>query len=669
MKTIVRIALIVLIATSFFADGASLMAATPWRPIGPEGGDARSFAMDPSNPAHLYMGTVSGWMYDSHDGGAHWQPLAEIGGRNDLVLDNILVDPRRSSTVLVGAWVLGGADGGLYRSIDSGHTWSSITALKGQSIRALVRSQSQPSILVAGTLTGVYRSTDSGETWERISPPENAEIHEVESIAIDPKYPNIIYAGTWHLPWKTLDGGKTWQSIKQGLIDDSDVFSIILDPLWPETVYLSACSGIYKSVNGGLDFAKVEGIPSTARRTRVLVQDPVDRNIVYAGTTEGLYKTTDAGRAWARMTSPDVIINDISIDPRHPRHILLATDRSGVLMSNDAGFSFIDANRGVYQRQVSAMAVDPSNPKKIYVGVLNDKTYGGVFSSLDGGASWQQRSIGLAGRDVYSLGVLENGDLLAGTNRGLALWAGNGPWEPAGRVIAMTERQMAVNTRNPKTHKIEHSTTTNLVAEAGPDIAGRVGSISISGSSWYAATSDGLYRSSDKGIVWMGGAVLGQTDFRLVSAQGHFVFAAELNRTFISTDDGSSWVPGLLPNGLSRITGALVTPDEMLWLGGPEGVWTSRDKGNSFEKIKTLPINDISSISWDPALQRVLITSGNSPAVFSANGDGARWNYWNAGWPLRMAVSDGDRMMGASLFHGVVVDEPGSAMAGQPGPR
>ena len=131
---------------------------------------------------------------------------------------------------------------------DGGLTWQGQAEMKGQSVRALASAPSDPKIMVAGTLKGVYRTDDSGVHWKLISPEGSTEIHEVESIAIDPVDPKIIYAGTWHLPWKTVDGGAHWTNIKQGIIDDSDVFSIIVDPKSPQTVYASACSGIYKSV-------------------------------------------------------------------------------------------------------------------------------------------------------------------------------------------------------------------------------------------------------------------------------------------------------------------------------------------------------------------------------------------------------------------------------------
>ncbi len=180
--------------------------------------------------------------------------------------------------------------------------------------------------------------------------------------------------------------GANWHNIKQGLIDDSDVFSIIIDPTVPSVVYTSACSGIYRSDTGGELYHKIQGIPMTARRTRVLMLDPTNRNTVYAGTTEGLYKTLDGGTNWKRMTGPDVIINDVYVDPKNPQHVLLATDRSGVLESDDAASTFKASNTGFSQRQVSSILVDAKSPQTILAGVVNDKSYGGVFVSHDEGS-------------------------------------------------------------------------------------------------------------------------------------------------------------------------------------------------------------------------------------------------------------------------------------------
>ena len=143
--------------------------------------------------------------------------------------------------------------------------------------------------------------------WQRISPEGHADIKNIESLAVDAQNPDVIYAGTFHLPWKTMDGGRTWQHMKQGIVDDSDVFSIIIDYSNNSNIYLSACSGIYKSESAGAQFSKVQGMPFSARRTRMLHQDPSNPSVVYAGTTEGLWKTADAVQATVLNASPGYV--------------------------------------------------------------------------------------------------------------------------------------------------------------------------------------------------------------------------------------------------------------------------------------------------------------------------------------------------------------------------
>jgi photosystem II stability/assembly factor-like uncharacterized protein len=629
-------------------DLAAQGGTSDWTPVGPNGGDARNFAADPADPQHLYLGTTTSWIYQSTDSGVHWKRLAKLGKADNLVVDSLVVDPSDTKTLFAGVWQVDRSAGGVYISHDGGTSWAASADIDGQSVRALAQSNSDPKILVAGTLKGVFRSEDKGQHWKEISPPElSGELREVESIAIDPYDPKTIYAGTWHLPWKTTDGGASWHNIKQGLIDDSDVFSIIVDPTRPTVVYMSACSGIYRSETTGELNHKVQGIPSTARRTRVLMQDAVNRKVVYAGTTEGLYKTMDDGVNWSRITGPDVIINDIYINPKEPQHVLLATDRSGVLLSNDGGTTFNASNAGFSQRQVAAILADPKHEGTIYAGVLNDKGYGGVFVTEDGGATWQQRSNGLDGRDVFALALSDDGTLLAGTSHGIFRWAGS-EWAQDGEVVSYTEKTIYSVKKGKKTK------STKQVAEPGGSIDGRVSDINTAGGAWFAATSEGIYRSQNQGSSWLGPVLKGD-NYRFVTAKGDDVVAANRTQLMISTDGGTTWHDIALPSKLTAVHAVTTAPSGSLWVGGGEGLFYSDDQGQSWQQLAKLPVVDINGLSYSREMGRIVVTSAQSTMVFAIDESSKTWKWWNAGWTLHSVRSLGNRLVAASIYDGVVV--------------
>lgn len=630
------------------ASSASRSAAARWVSVGPAGGDARAFASSPEDPHHLYMGTTNSWIYQSLDNGATWTRLAQLGTVDDLVVDNLVVDEADPKTLYAGVWQMDHPDGGVYISHDGGLTWKSSPEMDGKSVRALTQAPSNPKMLVVGAITGVYQTDDAGKHWHQISPEGNGEIHKVESIAIDPTDPRIIYAGTWHLPWKTTDGGATWRNMKEGLIDDSDVFSIILDPKTPSTVFLSACSGIYKSENGGELFHKIQGIPSTARRTRVLMQDPSNLNIVYAGTTEGLYKTHDGGTNWVRMTGPDVIINDIHVDPRNPERVLLATDRSGVLASDSAGANFVAANHGISQRQVSALLTDSRHPQTMYAGVVNDKTYGGVFVTEDGGATWAQHSAGLDGRDIFSLAQSDSGLVLAGTSHGLFRMTG-ARWESDNRVVNVKLKTVYVIQHHKKVAK-----TVKLPLKESK-IDSQVNELSVNGPVWFAATAKGVYRSTNHGETWTG-PVLDEQPYRLVDSQGDVVLAAGRTDLHISQDGGDHWSIAVLPKSLSSVSAMGISPNGVMWVGGREGAYYSTDNGQAWNRL-ALPVYGINSIDYDAEIGRMVITSWDSDLVFGVDPNDKTWKWWNAGWRVRMVHSMNGHLVGASLYDGVVVQQ------------
>lgn len=658
-----------LLAVFVLVVGVSLASAASWKELGPDGGDARSLSYDPHNPDRVLLGTSSGQLYLSENGGKSWSRFAQIGLGDDYVLDNTAFDPADPNTIYVAVWsVERQRDAGdLYVTHDNGKTWKTVEDMRGKSIRALTIAPSNPKILVAGALDGVYRSTDGAKTWHLISPPHHEEIKNIESIAIDPKNPDIIYAGTWHLPWKTPDGGKTWQHIKEGVIDDSDVFSIIVDYNNPQVVFASACSGIYKSDSAGALFHKIQGIPMTARRTRVLMEDPQNPQVVYAGTTEGLYKTVDGGKTFKLMTAKNVIVNDVSVDPRDPKKILLATDRGGVLYSDNGGASFESSNRGYAHRQISSIVVDSKDPDTIYAGMLNDREFGGVYVSHDGGSSWSQMNRGLKERDVFSLGESAGGTLVAGTSHGVMEYSHKlGEWAPINEVVKekiIPAPKTAAKTVKGK--KVVAKEEKPKVEYEKSELTAQVSQVDLDGSHWYAAASSGVYTSSDAGKVWHRAEIPGENRFIAVSVNDDKAIAATVLSAYISTDHGQKWSQLDVPKFITGIYSATVAPDQSLWLATHQGALQSTDNGKTWVHVTNgLPWKHVLTVSVDSANHRMLATARDSRGVYFSNDNGASWKYsQDSNLIVRSVVGYRGGYLAATAFNGLEVAPASTATA------
>jgi photosystem II stability/assembly factor-like uncharacterized protein len=634
------------------------LAAQQWSQLGPDGGDVRKLTRDPHQPERVLLTTSAGAIYESLNHGQKWSRFGHLGTGNDFVLDSVIFHPTRPGTIYVAAWSIERNDAGeVFRSTDNGRTWKTLKDMHGKSIRALSMAPSNPQIMVAGALDGVFRTMDGGEHWSLISPPDHVDIRNIESIAIDPVNPEIIYAGTWHLPWKTTDGGLTWKNIKQGVIDDSDVFSIIIDPKMPTTVYASACSGIYKSENAGESFRKAQGIPFSARRTRVLMQDPVNSDVVYAGTTEGLWKTADAGKTWSRITPANIIVNDVLVNPANANHVMIATDRSGVMVSSDAAQSFTASNRGFAHRQVAAVLADRNHPTTIYAGLINDKEFGGVFVSRNHGQTWQQMSAGLNGLDVFTLRQTAKGDLIAGTNKGIfsyRLGTADYRWKALQVIDSQSIAPRSVKAKGKNAKAVPAKRASGVLASRVFDIE------FAADNKWFAATSSGLFASTDEGKSWHGGIVEGVGEFISVHSSGQTVAAASRRALIISRDGGNTWKKTALPANVTTLSEITFDGDSALYLASREGAYRSADFAAHWEYLYGLPVNNVASIMFDAESRRLLVTSTSSTDMFVSTNGGKQWSRSNTGWVLRSVRIAGNRLIATTAFDGIVVEPSAS---------
>jgi photosystem II stability/assembly factor-like uncharacterized protein len=638
--------------------------ARQWSVLGPDGGDVRSLAYDPQNPDRVFLGTSTGVIFVSDDGGHNWSRFAKLGAGDDYVLDHMAFDPQNSKNIFVSAWSVQDQNAGdIFRTRNGGKDWEALPGMHGKSVRAMAVSASDNKVIVAGALDGVYRSNDGGNNWQRISSNDGV-VKNIESIAVDPKDPNVVYAGTWHLAWKTSDGGANWQHINKGMIDDSDVFSIIVSSANPSEVFASACSGIYKSVSGGDQFEKIKGIPFTARRTRVLKQDPSNPAIVYAGTTEGLWKSVDEGKNWKRVGSPEVVVNDVLVDPRNSQRVLLATDRSGVLASNDSATTFTASNHGYSHRYVSAILADTKEPNTLYIGLVNDREFGGVFFTRDGGQNWLQKSSGLDGRDVFTLNQSHNGTLVAGTNKGLfELVSGSSSWHPINNVVLEKSVSRTVTLKSGKKKTVTSIASTHTLLD------GRVSDTDLGSSRWFAATSAGLFTSKDQGKVWVGGPVSGEKDFVSVQAQDGLVVAATRSTVLVSEDEGKIWQPARLASYAINIRSVTVAPDGQIFVATREGAFHSADSGKSWNHVVAgLPDKDITSVAYDGSHKRLLATSGQTGVVFESADGGNTWQRGpDSGFPLRRISVVHGRYVAATPFDGVVAQPENDSQSANAG--
>jgi|CXWL01.1.fsa_nt_gi photosystem II stability/assembly factor-like uncharacterized protein len=567
-----------------------------FKPIGPQGGDVRSLVKDPSDPRRIYAGTVDGILYVSPNSGASWERLEPGFPLRGASLDDLMVTEK--GEIFASFWKIDGSGGGVARSSNQGVSFKMIgEGLDGEAVRGLARAPSNPRVFVAVTRTGVFRSDNEAETFARISPQKHPDLQMVGSVAIDPRNENSILVGTAHLAWRTDNAGRTWRPIQQGMINDSDVMTLTLDRREPTTVFATACTGIWRSRNAGVSWTKVLGIPSVSRRTRAFAQDVNRPDTFYAGTTDGVYVSDDDAKTFARTTAPGLVVN--ALISLGSGRVLAGVEGEGMLVSTDFGRTWSGTNDGFRERMVRQIIPDEPRGRVLALTGADGPKNSALFE-LDRRLELWRRIELPQGREIRTLGLYDDGEMILGTDDGVYQGTTSGaPWRRLSLLISGTD---------PHPH---------------------VEDLHIRGSQVFAATDHGLFASRDRGATWTllrFGASRSVVTLA-IAPSGRVVVATPL--AIYAANDGLTFtqVAAVGLRGLKRLAFAPGS-DTKLFAATSYGLLMSPDAGKSWFDTNT-PLGRVTGIVQHGDGKIVFAADADIKTVFVSRDGGADF------WPIR----------------------------------
>ena len=292
-------------------------------------------------------------VFRSTDGGASWERVlyrSERAGAADLALDV------RNPTVLYASlwevhrnfWELssGGPESGLWRSDDSGASWTDLTANLGLPagatlgkigvtasparagrVWALVESDAEP---------GLYRSDDFGDTWALVS-----DRHELR-----------------YRPWYYMH--------------------VFADPQDEDTVYVNNLR-MWKSTDAGATFTE---IPTPHGDNHDLWIDPRDSRRMIQGNDGGANVSFNAGASWSSIHNQlTAQFYTVDTDGQAPHYLVYGTQQDnssiGVPSStNDGAITWGDC-RVAGSGESGYIAVHPNDPGVVFAGAIGSSPGGG----------------------------------------------------------------------------------------------------------------------------------------------------------------------------------------------------------------------------------------------------------------------------------------------------
>jgi len=332
-------------------------------------------------------------VYKSTDGGQTWK---NVGLRDSRQVSRIVIDPGNPDVVYVGALghAYGpNSERGVFKSSDGGATWTHVLD-KGSNIGVsdLALAIATPNILFAGTWNahrppwstyapvngpggGLYRSTDSGATWTQLT---GNGLPEVDwgrvGVAVSPDGKRVyalIDAGRKSGLYRSDDGGNTW------MLANSDprltsrgwyFMQPTIDPNNPDVLYIPNIA-LYRTEDGGKTISIVRGAPGGDDYHQLWV-DPKDSSHLILGTDQGTTISVNRGQTWSSWyNQPTAQFYHVITDNQFPYHVYGAQQDTGSIAVPNRTDHGLITGRDWYMvggGESGWIAPDPRDPDILY---------------------------------------------------------------------------------------------------------------------------------------------------------------------------------------------------------------------------------------------------------------------------------------------------------------
>jgi photosystem II stability/assembly factor-like uncharacterized protein len=317
----------------------------------------------PSDPNIVYAGTgdsVGGssgdGMYKSIDAGKTWM---HIGLEETTKINKMVIDPKDPNHVVVSTQGDASHNGrGIYRTTDGGKTWeNTLRPENSNGTRDVEYAFDKPNVIFATSEgaglrfgggapqgpngTALYKSTDSGKTWTKVTslPLYTGRISVATAMHTDGK--RIYVIGTPLQGGSGLsrsdDQGATWQHMAGNdtrVANGQGNYSsgVWVDSQNPDTIYTIATT-VYRSTDGGKSFSAFKGAPG-GEDPHVAWIDPTNGQRIFFGFDQGPAVTLDDGQTWSGYYQiPIDQIYHIATDTQYPYWVMGSQQDTGAIMT------------------------------------------------------------------------------------------------------------------------------------------------------------------------------------------------------------------------------------------------------------------------------------------------------------------------------------------------